>query len=217
MLDVGFDRFPDVACWEPFEVPSSEANGFAAADDLLLAVPQKEVACGIKCLKRFRFALLAVFDHVARTLFHRFEPSVNLLLFFNSFDLRGESFEGHAVNAGRVVALDELLIAVIVRRPEEFSSYSAAVDHLEITLGRVDFDLFDVEELVEMVCNDVADCLLFRLEGEVAWHRVVKLRGFAAFGALGRDHDDVAVGFFQEQVRDIKQLIRPCAGAQAVD
>ena len=100
--------------------------------------------------------------------------------------------------------LEKLLVAVVIWGAQQFTRNRAAVDHLEITFWRFDFNLLDLEKLIEIVRHDVVDRIFFCFEWEVPWHRIVKWCRLVTFYRLGRNDDDIAIWLFKEQVCDIK-------------
>ena len=55
-----------------------------------------------------------VLDRVTRAFFHRFEPSIDILLLFGTLDPCCELLEGHTCNSGGVMKLEKLLVAVVI-------------------------------------------------------------------------------------------------------
>ena len=119
----------------------------------------------------------------------------------------------------RVVLLHDLVVAVVIGRPEQFAGDAALVDHLEIALGRLDLDLGAVEELPECFVQHMADRGLLGLERASRPARRCKdgsAAGAAPSGASAglRGHDDdEAVVLADDRAGDLEQLDRAAGGA----
>ena len=88
---------------------------------------------------------------VPRGLAHLRQPLVHHFGIADRFDAAAESLETHAsAQAGRKVLLHDLIVAVVIRRPEEFAGHAAPIDHLEAALGRLHLDIGAVEPPAEV-------------------------------------------------------------------
>jgi len=116
------------------------------------------------------------------------------------------------------VLLDELVVAVVVRRPEQLAGDAALVDDLVIALGRVDLDFRRVEELAKVLRHHVIDGGLVGLERQAVGHgdvdRLARCRGVG--GGLARDDDDEAVVLADDGARDLEELDRAAGGADGL-
>ena len=73
---------------------------------------------------------------------------------------------------------------MIVGRGEQCAGDGAAVDHLEVTLGRIDLDVGHVEERAKVLFHDVIDRGVLGFEGNSVRHRDEERRGLCC--GLGR-------------------------------
>ena len=161
----------------------------------------------LKCPKRFRFPLCALLHDVALALLHGFHPGVDRLLLLHRLDLRLEALEGHVLNAVVVVALHKLLVAVVVRRPQQLAGQSATVDHLEVALRRLQFHRFNLKEMIQVVGQNMVYRRLLGIKRQVPRHREIERCGTGTFPRLVPHHHDVALRLFQNQTSDLEELV----------
>ena len=159
---------------------------------------------------------------VARGLLHFLQPLRHDFGLTDGHDAVAETVEGHAPDLGGVVLLEDLLVAVIVRRSEQLARDAALVDNRKIALRRLDLDLLHVEESAEIVGQDMLDGRVLGVERQVIRQGHVERGGLGGCGAFGRlrlgalDHDDKAIVFLEHRLRDLKELIGAAGGAHSL-
>ena len=108
--------------------------------------------------------------------------------------------------------LKDLLVAVVIRRPEQVAGDATLVDDRIIALGRIDLDFRHLKEGGEIVAQRVLDGGLLRVERQVVGQRHEERGGFLGRRALGDgrpgalDDDDEAVVFLQHCLGDLEEL-----------
>lgn len=114
--------------------------------------------------------------------------------------------------------LENLIVAVVVRRPKQIAGHSTAVDDQVIALWRLNLDLRNVKEKPKVFLNDMRDCALFIFKGNSIRDGQVDRRRLASgsrwrsrrcFGMgrvrrFSREHDYKALGFANDSFRDVK-------------
>ncbi len=162
------------------------------------------------------------FHRVAGGLLHLLQPLRHDLGIAHALDLGFVGLQRHA-HVGRVMLGDDGVVQMVVGRREQGAGDRAAVDDLEIALGRLDLHLGGVEEVAQMRLHDVRDGGVLGVEGHAVRHGDVERRGFhAGHGrrrALGRGraagagrgldalhHRDEALVFLHHRLGDVEQL-----------
>ncbi len=156
---------------------------------------------------------------IAGGLLHLLQPLRDRLGFAHRLDLAAIHLE-RQLDVSRVVLLHDLVVAMVIGRPEEFTGNGAPVDHLEVSLGRVDFDLRSVEELAEMFFENVTERGSFVLERNAVRNRDGKRRGLGvgsgALGGLVLNDGDEAVVLTDDHTGDLEELVSAARGADGL-
>ena len=155
---------------------------------------------------------------VAGGLLHLVEPRLNRFRFTHALDPGLECLKRHPVHPRRVMLLHELIVAMEVGRPDQLARHTAAVDDLEITLGRINSDFSAVEKQAEMLRQHMVQGRLFGLERQSIRHRHIKacrsrtprrIRRAALAVWPAREHHDKPVHFRHYRARNFKKFDRP--------
>ena len=115
--------------------------------------------------------------------------------------------------------LHDLVVPVIIRRPQQLAGDTTTIDDLVIALRRLDLHLSGVEELAQMLTHHMGDGGILGFERQTIGHGNEERRRLHARrlplgrrGRLGRrlalDNDDEAIGFTNDRPSDFEQLDR---------
>ena len=159
---------------------------------------------------------------VARGLLHLLQPLRDHFGFTHGLDLVTIHLE-RQLDVGRMVLLHDLVVAMVIGRPEQFTGDGALVDDLKIALGRVDLDLGGIKEQREVLFKNVIHRSGFALERNAVRHGNRERRGLGG-GRAGRGtfsllvlHDgDEAVVLADDHAGNLEQFIRATGGADGL-
>ena len=148
-----------------------------------------------------------LFPRVARGLLHFFKPSLDRFRLAHRFDPSLESLKRHTVDFRRVVLLHELVVEVIVRRPEQFARHPAAVNNLEVTLRRIDYDVGRVEECAKVLGQHVGQSGFFVFKGQPVRHGNHKTRRSRSIRCrFASEYDDETIGLCHHGARHFEKF-----------
>ena len=138
------------------------------------------------------------------------EPLLHDLLVMNDFHARLEDVERQPGKTVRVQGTKLVLIAVIVRRPENLVAHAALRHEGVGALGRLDLDFIGLVKRVEMPAQHMVHCLILREPNRLV-HLAEKQRlgDGAVLLLLGLENDEVALRLGENQPRDVEQRIGP--------
>ena len=162
------------------------------------------------------------FQGVTRGLLHLLQPLRDHLGLAHRLDLVPIHLE-RQLDIGRMVLLHDLVVAMVIGRPEQLTGDGALVDDLEIALRRVDLDLGGVKELREVLFKNMVHRRGLALERNPVRHRNRKRRGLrrrragrTSFGLFVLHDGDEAVVLADDHAGDLEQLVSAARGADGL-
>ena len=121
----------------------------------------------------------------------------------------------HMRVARRPQLLNPLVIAMMIRRPQQLAAQAAARHHRKVARRRLDLGFLDLEKLVKVVAHDMRLGIVPMTENPPALETLAQ--GLTRLALGGRRHlqlDQIAIGMRQKAAGNFQQRIGPAAGPE---